>query len=121
MAMAKKYGWPVVNPDSVRLAMHGQRYAAEAEPLVWATVNIMIKALFLAGHDHVLLDATNWQTLFHHIDTDSQECMTRAAEAGDDVIQPVIMRMSEAFEPVNAEEEEVFNAEGYPVELPTFG
>ncbi len=139
-AMAAAYGWPIVNPDSVRLAMHGQRYAAEAEGLVWATVHIMIKALFLAGHETVLLDATNtsrkrrdvmqsadWQTAFHHIATDEQECMIRAAAAGDDLIQPVIMRMSKSFEPLlphgtkDAEGEEVFNAEAYPVQLPTFG
>ena len=52
-------GAPKVNPDAIRLALHGQPYVASAEPFVWAIARTMVKALFLAGHDVVVLDACN--------------------------------------------------------------
>lgn len=56
---AREQGLPIVNPDSIRLAIHGQPFIAQAEPFVWATAKAMVRALFLAGHDAVILDATN--------------------------------------------------------------
>ena len=50
---------PVVNPDSIRLALHGMPFISEAEPFVWAIAKVMVKALFLAGHNNVIVDATN--------------------------------------------------------------
>src|SRR5216683_5886868 len=50
---------PIVCPDEIRLALHGQRFIASAEPLVWAIARIMVSALFGAGHPRVILDATN--------------------------------------------------------------
>lgn len=50
---------PVVNPDSIRLALHGQPFEPEAEAMVWTIARYMVKSLFLAGHDTVILDATN--------------------------------------------------------------
>lgn len=114
--MNKEKGWPIVNPDSLRLAMHGQRYAAQAEPMVWAIVKIMVSALFLAGHEFVLLDATGnslkrredmigvWECQFKVIDTTRAECIQRAEEEGDHVIIPVIHRMADAHEPLESGE-----------------
>ena len=115
---AREQGHPIVNPDAIRLALHGQRYAPAAEPYVWAITRTMVEALFLAGHETVILDATNttrkrrdawsnadmWETTFRHIDTDAEECLRRAEAAGDAVIIPVIERMAEAFEPLADEE-----------------
>jgi predicted kinase len=56
---AKEQGHPIVNPDAIRLAMHGTAYNTKVEPLVWATAKYMVEALFLAGHDKVIVDATN--------------------------------------------------------------
>jgi predicted kinase len=94
-------GLPVVCPDAIRLAMHGQRYLAEAEPWIWIFARTMVKSLFHAGHSTVIVDATNatrsrrdewrsmsWQTLFHHLDTPLSVCLARAA--GDPYIVPVI-------------------------------
>lgn len=55
----KQFGVPIVNPDSIRLAMHGHQFIKSAEPFVWATASTMVEALFLAGHPTVILDATN--------------------------------------------------------------
>lgn len=97
---------PVVNPDSIRLALHGQRFCASAEPFVWAIAKIMVRSLFLAGHSMVILDATNttrkrrdewqsddWITYFKVLPTSKEECLLRAA--GDTKIIPVIERMKE--------------------------
>ncbi|MEM1295458.1 MAG: AAA family ATPase [Verrucomicrobiota bacterium] len=118
---AKKWGKdnsaPIVNPDSIWVALHGQPFAAEAEPFVWAIAKTMVRSLFLAGHHAVILDATNttrkrrdewqskdWKTVFHVIDTTPVECIKRATETNEDLI-PVIERMAEQYEPVDEVEE----------------
>ena len=56
---ALELGYPIVCPDAIRLAIHGQAFIPEAEPVVWAHAKIMARALFLAGHNDVTIDATN--------------------------------------------------------------
>ncbi len=56
---ARKHGSPIVNPDSIRLATYGKRYWQPGEENVWATARIMVRSLFLAGHEEVIVDATN--------------------------------------------------------------
>lgn len=58
-ALANRPAAPIVNPDSIRIALHGQLFYADAEDFVWATAKLMVRSLFLAGHDSVILDATN--------------------------------------------------------------
>jgi len=53
------YGSPIVCPDQIRLALHGQRFVAMAEPFVWAIARTMVISLFGAGHQKVILDACN--------------------------------------------------------------
>jgi len=102
---AKQQNTPIVNPDSIRLALHGQRFLPEAEAMVWVMAKYMVKALFLAGHDTVILDATNitksrrdewkskeWARQFIEIATSPEECLERAVDDFD--IQPIIKKMS---------------------------
>lgn len=109
---AKRQSWPIVNPDSIRLAIHGQRFVGDAEPFVWATAKAMVRSLFLAGHQTVVLDATNttkkrrvewfddrWATFFKVIPTPKETCLERAA--GDAELVPVIERMASQFEPLD--------------------
>ena len=112
--LSKERGIPIVNPDSVRLALHGQAFIKEAEGFVWAITRNMINALFLAGHDEVLLDATNitqksrdawangiWgKRVFHWVNTDFTVCLDRCT---DPALAPVIIRMHETFEPLEEE------------------
>lgn len=104
---AGKQGYPIVCPDAIRLALHGQRYDSLAEPFVWAIAKCMVRALFLAGHKKVIVDDTNgsrkrrdfwqddaWDTVFHVIGTSKDECIRRACKQNDDGIIPVIERMS---------------------------
>ena len=56
--LSVEFNAPIVNPDSVRLALHGQAFIPTAEQMVWAIVDYMIKSLLMC-HDHVILDATN--------------------------------------------------------------
>jgi len=108
---------PIVNPDSIRLALHGQRFLAPAEPMVWAIAKYMVAALFLAGHDRVIVDATNttvkrrefwkdtrWVRNFVELHTSKEECLARAALVSDDEIVPVIEKMADQFEPVTRDE-----------------
>lgn len=102
-----KEGIPVVNPDSIRLALHGKAYDPDYEKEVWHIVKIMIKSLFLAGHNTVILDATavhiksrnqwlspDWECKYKCFDTPVEECVRRAEVNGQDYLISVIYRMN---------------------------
>lgn len=108
---AKQQGLPIVNPDSIRLTLHGQRFIPAAEPMVWALAKYMVRSLFLAGHARVILDATNttekrrqeWYTEAHAhgytvslqiVDTPVEVCLARAVAEGDAAIVPIIEKMA---------------------------
>lgn len=120
---ARVQGCPIVNPDSIRLALHGQRFVAKAEQFVWAIAYTMVEALFLAGHNKVIVDATNvsrarrdeWvkrfdqkcteeatpeqvaacnHVEFHIVPTSVATCVRRAKSQNDEEIIPVIHRMA---------------------------
>jgi len=114
---AREQGWPIVNPDSLRLAIHGQRYLAPLEELVWMIAKWMVKALFLAGHEQVIVDATNmtrkrrdawrsedWDVRFRPIHTSAAECLRRAEAQNDAEIVPVIERMANEWQPLEPDE-----------------
>jgi predicted kinase len=112
----------IVCPDAIRLALHGQDFVAEAEPFVWAIARTMVQALFLAGHQEIILDATNvslerrkqwidkrWTTLFHVIDTTGSVCKLRAENSGRPGLIAVIDRMEEAWQPLGKDEHALLN------------
>jgi predicted kinase len=125
---AVSLGHPIVCPDAVRLAIHGQPYVQAAESFVWATARAMVKALFLAGHETVVFDATNvtrkrradnkpyfpqndppearveWEVEYHVIDTTVEVCLSRARACGRPDLMPIIGRMARDFEAVGPDE-----------------
>ncbi len=114
---ARKQRAPIVCPDAIRLALHGQRFVALAEPFVWAIAKVMVRSLFRAGHQVVVLDACNvsrnrrgewldpeWRTRFALIGTPPVVCVRRADETNDTVIVPVIKRMAEEWEDLGEDE-----------------
>lgn len=109
---AQQIGYPVVNPDAIRLALHGQRFAQAAEPWVWLLARTMVRALFLAGHRYVVLDATNatekrreewrdpeWTLRFKVFDTPAEVCIQRAQDGDRADLVPVIERMAASYQP----------------------
>ncbi len=113
---ARKQNVPIINPDSIRLALHGKRFEPLAEGFVWAITYVMVRALLLAGHDIVVVDATNitqkrrrlWiqtfqnpdcEVLFHFMATSKAKCIKRAEAINDKEIIPIIEKMAEQFEP----------------------
>jgi predicted kinase len=112
---AKQSGYPVVNLDSVRLALYGERYLEQAEPMVWNIGAIMLEALLLAGHDRVVVDECNvtevqrdrWRQVgqrlgagmtFKAFAASPEECKQRAEALGDERIIPVIDRMADEWD-----------------------
>lgn len=114
-AQAEKH--PIVCPDAIRLALHGQFYISAAESYVWAIAKTMVRALFLAGHDMVILDACNntrkrrdewcsgmWRRVFHTFTTPAEICVERAREDERPDLISVIIRMADQHEPVEDDE-----------------
>lgn len=108
---------PIVNLDSIRLALHGGRFIASAEPHVAAIARTMVSALFFAGHQTVIFDATNvsrhrrsswvsprWKLRFALVGTSPAECIRRAELENDQDIIPVIRRMAGEWEDLTSEE-----------------
>ena len=92
---AKQSIHPVVNPDAIRLALHGQAFVKMAEPMVWAIAETMVRHHFEYGYSTVILDATNltperrekwrsadWGTKFVVFDTRFATCRSRAEKSG---------------------------------------
>lgn len=116
---ARSQSFPIVNPDALRLALHGQPFIPEAEPLIWAMAKIMVRSLFLAGHTHVILDATSttraarahwkdplWVRVYQTFDECKETCIRRARESGKGYLVPVIERMASTQEGVEANEKD---------------
>ena len=127
---AKKKKHPIVNPDAVRLALHGKAYLAAAEPMVWAIVRYMVVALFTAGHETVILDACNnsrkrrdpwvdscWSREFVIFRAPPSDCLARVDAADDNAegLRAAIERMAEQHEPVEHDEGPVTYAGDYDV------
>jgi len=116
--MSREECIPMVNPDSIRLALHGQQFYGPAEPWVWAMARTMAESLFLAGHQVVILDATNttkerrsawiskkWKTVFRLVDTTVDVCLERTTDAG---LRAAIQRMATNWEPLGPDEARMF-------------
>lgn len=105
---SRAQGYPMVNPDSIRLAIHGKPWDPIHEPLVWQTAEFMVKSLFIAGHDTVILDATNlhpssrrvweenpmWEIRYRVFNVPKETCIKRAIDRGRSDLVEVIERMA---------------------------
>jgi predicted kinase len=117
-ALAQPY--PIVCPDAIRLAKTGQRWWGPIEHEVWATARTMIRALFLAGHKIVILDATAlkrqqrdqfkcsqdvvWERYIQSIDTDVEICKDRAEKTYPELV-PIIDWFAENREVIQPDED----------------
>ncbi len=121
--ISRRTGHPIVSPDAMRLAIHGHRYYAPCEDLVWAHVKIMICALMGASHHTVILDATHttfssrdsvcrwghesdtkFEVFFCPIVTLQPTCVQRAKDTGMSDLIPVIGTMAANFQPLRSNE-----------------
>jgi len=109
--IARSFKHPIVCPNQIRIALHGQRYEPLAEPMVWAMAKVFVRSLFLAGHDQVVLDACSvtssrrddwideaWTRSYVVCDVSKIACMTRAQNNNDSYILPIIDRMATYLE-----------------------
>jgi len=104
---AHKQKCPVVNRDAIRLALHGQAFIVNAEPMITAIEEYMVKSLFLAGHKKVIVDATHlkekyikrwdvgpWDLQTHILTTSKEVCIERAKADNREDLIPIIERMA---------------------------
>lgn len=113
---AKSTKLPIVNRDSIRLALHGQPYIQDAEEMVTAMETYMVKSLFYAGNDTIIIDATHlkkkyiekwadfmynffkdwqWQIKYKIFRTPKYICIERAYKNSKDYLVPIIEKMDE--------------------------
>lgn len=116
---AKQQRAPAINRDSIRLALHGERFLLKAEPWVTTITDTMIDSFFLYGqYEHLIIDECNvtkkrrerWlapdrETLFVVFNTPYEVCRQRALTSLDFEILPVIDRMAEEWEDVELDDE----------------
>lgn len=108
---SQRYTIPIVSPDSIRLALYGGVFCRESEPMVWALARYMVKALFISGHDTVILDACcltekrrmewvgdEWETVLHCVTTDADECARRAVACGQTYLLEVIGKFARVYQ-----------------------
>jgi predicted kinase len=108
---AKQQNLPIVNRDSIRLALHGKPYLQEAEPMVTVLEDIMIKSLFLAGHEEIIIDATNttkerrqrWEDSPYEVDyvvfpIAKAACIQRAKDSDREDLIPIIENMAKKID-----------------------
>jgi predicted kinase len=115
--LRREMPWVVVCPDEVRLALHGSEFLKPAEGLVWASTELMVRAM-LRSEQMVLIDATNttktrrnvWVDIAddfglplaaYVMDTPAHTCKDRALAANKEHMVPIIERMAEQWEDVD--------------------
>lgn len=124
---AKKQNHPIVNRDSIRLALHGKAFISETEDLVRVIAQYMVKSLFLAGHDTVIVDETsithsirkrylspNWDTTYVLFPAEPETCIERAIESGREDLIPIIESMAKKIESQVIGEEEFIICKAEP-------
>lgn len=105
---AKQQGYPIVNPDSIRVALYDDVFIGKMEGYVWLFAKTMVESLFLAGHDVVILDATNlteesreqwknnaWEIEYRQFRATKDTCIQRAIDSNTHYLIPVIEKMAE--------------------------
>jgi tRNA uridine 5-carbamoylmethylation protein Kti12 len=118
--LSKVLAAPIVRRDAIRLALHGERFLSEAEPMVKAMSVYMIRSLFIAGHEIVICDETNysraardavkdqdWNTVFYEVGTPSDVCKARAIATNQPDLVGVIEEMASRYEPLGPDEKRV--------------
>lgn len=109
---------PIVCPDSIRVALHGNRFIKETEDYVWAIAKTMVRSLFYSSHETVIVDATNitryerakwrelgnWTTTIALFEEELSVCIERALDNNDSEIIPIIEKMSEKYQPPSEDE-----------------
>ncbi len=111
---ARNTSYPIVNPDFIQYALCGDSSIKGIEPLVQVYALTMVRALFLAGHQVVILDDTNvtqkqrdvwekekdafWRVVVIALHTSPTICIERAKSDGREDLIPVIERMAKDWD-----------------------
>lgn len=103
--LSKQLGYPIVETDAIRKALRCYPFDPKREPEVWDIAHKMVDALFLAGHEDVILDSVShtsasrqawsmYDVVYHEVCTDVAVCVARAEALDQDYLVPVIERMA---------------------------
>ncbi len=116
----KSLGIPIVNPNVVRKIVHNKQFKnGNDDGLVDVFTKYMIASLFDAGHESVVLDASNltrqrrdtfidkrWTRQFVCINTAKEVCIQRALDDLNNIkVAGIIEELAKTTEPVQIPEE----------------
>ena len=110
----------VLSADMMRYMVYGQRFWTDGEPLMWTIHDILLRML-LEQHVDIIIDETNttpkrrepyvrigkkfgYSVECVYVNTSEEECLARAINNEDEIIQPVIARMAKEFVPPSLSE-----------------
>jgi predicted kinase len=110
----------VVSADELRYLVYNQRFWSNGESLMWSINKIILKMLMQQGVD-IIVDETNTtidrrKSIIKQakeydyiidcicISTPKEICIERAISLNDNVIIPIIEKMSEQYQPPNLDE-----------------
>ncbi len=109
--ISKERGWPIVNPDSIRLAFYNQPFIKECENWIWTYAKTMVETLFITGYEYVILDATNitkkdrefwkndkWNIKYFLFNTQKNICIERCLKNKKEYLIPIIEKMNDKIE-----------------------
>jgi len=113
---ANTQGYPVVEPDAIRLALYDTVFIPAMEELIWFIAKMLVKYHFLRGEKTVVLDATNttvkrrkvwisdkYNMYFKIFDTSVEICKSRLTDENQN-LAAVIDRMAANFEYLEKDE-----------------
>jgi len=128
----EKYGCPIVDVNSIKLAMYKNIYVSDTNVEVLTLAKYMVESLFLAGHKAVVLDACNttvddrkvwtgekyymfrthhtnlYTTYFHYVHSNIANCKEKARAAGHPYLLHFVDEASKTLQGLSSNER-VFN------------
>lgn len=108
--MVKDMGFPVMNPDTIRLIYHGERFLLEGELNVWDIAARVVDRFRTRGEENLFIDATNtnaarrdfwlknYSGKLEVLRTPVDVCIRRAIDTGQQDLIPVIKSMAASWD-----------------------
>lgn len=104
--LCRSLGYPIVEGDAIRKVLNCFPFKANMEAKILRVTQIMVAALFEAGHKDVILDDCSttsrernrwamYTRVFHEVRTSREDCIQNAIDRDQDYLVPIIKDKSD--------------------------